>query len=76
MALNSSELIRRVRRFTHAKRKCLVINFKGDTRYGEGVVATHDRSTLEAVPAGTLSEVHNLVADFDVIGVDEGQARI
>ena len=49
-----------------------MINFAGDTRYGEGVVATHDRSTLEAVPVSKLVDVHR-VADYDVIGIDEGQ---
>lgn len=62
-----------MRRYTHAKRRCLVINFAGDTRYGEGVVATHDRATLQAAPCHALREVHDRVADVDVIGVDEGQ---
>jgi thymidine kinase len=39
----STELLRRIRRYTIAKRKCLVIKYKKDTRYSEDSLATHDR---------------------------------
>ena len=40
----STELLRKVRRFEHAKKKCLVINYKHDNRYSnEEVMATHDK---------------------------------
>lgn len=40
----SSELLRKVRRFQHAKKKCLVVNYIHDNRYSaEDVMATHDR---------------------------------
>ena len=40
----SSELLRKVRRFEHAKKKCLVINYKHDDRYEDGdMMSTHDR---------------------------------
>jgi thymidine kinase len=31
----SSELLRKIRRFGHAKKKCLVINYMHDNRYSE-----------------------------------------
>ena len=40
----SSELLRKIRRFEHAKRNCLVINYSHDNRYTTGEeMATHDR---------------------------------
>lgn len=40
----SSELLRKIRRFEHAKKKCLVINYLFDNRYTDcDEMATHDR---------------------------------
>ena len=40
----SSELLRKIRRFEHAKKKCLVINYQHDNRYSlADEMATHDR---------------------------------
>jgi thymidine kinase len=43
----SSELLRKIRRFEHAKKKCLVINYQHDNRYSlADEMATHDRYSL------------------------------
>jgi thymidine kinase len=40
----SSELLRKIRRYQHARKDCLVINYMHDNRYsGEEVMSTHDR---------------------------------
>jgi thymidine kinase len=40
----SSELIRKVKRYEHAKKKCVVINYFKDNRYAfDSNMATHDR---------------------------------
>ena len=39
----STELLRRIRRYTIAKRNCAVIKYGKDTRYSEKKVSTHDR---------------------------------
>jgi thymidine kinase len=40
----SSELLRKVRRYQHAKKNCLVINYIHDNRYStEEVMSTHDK---------------------------------
>jgi thymidine kinase len=40
----SSELLRKIRRYHHAKKTSLVINYLHDNRYsGESVMATHDK---------------------------------
>ncbi|GLE09457.1 hypothetical protein PINS_up021121 [Pythium insidiosum] len=69
----STELVRRMRRFQHAKLKCLVVKSTLDTRYSETHLSTHDRTTFQARPVQRLAEVRELVHEYDVIGVDEGQ---
>jgi thymidine kinase len=40
----SSEMQRKVRRYQHARKECLVINYVRDNRYSfEDVAATHDK---------------------------------
>lgn len=69
----STELIRRVRRFQIAQYNCLVIKYAKDTRYSDAGMATHDKSTMEAVPANCLADIRPLALKACVIGIDEGQ---
>ncbi|KAA8595173.1 hypothetical protein FQN60_012308 [Etheostoma spectabile] len=69
----STELMRRVRRFQIAQYNCLVIKYAKDIRYSDTGMATHDRSTMEAVPANCLEDVRSLALQVCVIGIDEGQ---
>ncbi|XP_074485097.1 thymidine kinase, cytosolic [Sebastes fasciatus] len=69
----STELMRRVRRFQIAQYKCLVIKYAKDTRYSDTGVATHDKYTMEAVPANCLKDIRPLALEACVIGIDEGQ---
>lgn len=39
----STELLRRIRRYTIAKRRCLMVKYKADTRYSQTEFSTHDR---------------------------------
>lgn len=39
----TTELIRRIRRYKHGNKRCLLIKYKNDTRYSEEMAATHDR---------------------------------
>lgn len=40
----SSEMLRKVRRYRHAKKKCLIINYVNDNRYFEDdCMSTHDK---------------------------------
>ncbi|KAM8842242.1 thymidine kinase, cytosolic-like isoform X2 [Synchiropus splendidus] len=57
----STELMRRVRRFQIAQYYCLVIKYAKDTRYSDHGMATHDKSTMEAVPACCLAEFPDTV---------------
>ncbi|RVE75760.1 hypothetical protein OJAV_G00002070 [Oryzias javanicus] len=69
----STELLRRVRRFQLAQYECLVIKYAKDTRYSDTGVATHDKNTMEAVPANCLSDIRAAALKASVIGIDEGQ---
>ncbi|XP_022063118.2 thymidine kinase, cytosolic [Acanthochromis polyacanthus] len=69
----STELMRRVRRFQIAQYNCLVIKYAKDTRYSDQGMATHDKSTMAAVPANRLGDVRSLALQVCVIGIDEGQ---
>ncbi|KAI2658928.1 Thymidine kinase, cytosolic [Labeo rohita] len=69
----STELMRRVRRFQVAQYSCLLIKYAKDTRYSEKGMATHDMSTMEAVPANRLQDIRALALQACVIGIDEGQ---
>lgn len=39
----TSELIRRIRRYTSAKRRCIIIKYSRDIRYDDVKISTHDR---------------------------------
>eukprot|EP00824_Muranothrix_gubernata_P010392 TRINITY_DN23398_c0_g3_i1.p1 TRINITY_DN23398_c0_g3~~TRINITY_DN23398_c0_g3_i1.p1 ORF type:complete len:316 (+),score=31.38 TRINITY_DN23398_c0_g3_i1:41-949(+) len=69
----STELLRRIRRYTYSRRRCLVIKYRKDTRYSADCMATHDRQSISAHPCEQLSEVESIVSNYDVVGVDEGQ---
>ncbi|XP_007246165.2 thymidine kinase, cytosolic [Astyanax mexicanus] len=69
----STELMRRVRRFQIAQYCCLVIKYARDTRYSLTGMATHDKNTMEAVPASCLRDMRSLALEAAVIGIDEGQ---
>ncbi|XP_066237500.1 thymidine kinase, cytosolic isoform X2 [Saccopteryx leptura] len=64
--------MRRVQRFQIAQYKCLVIKYAKDTRYSSKF-STHDRNTMEALPACLLRDVAQEALGVAVIGIDEGQ---
>jgi thymidine kinase len=74
-AQKTTELLRRIRRFRAIGYNVLVINFKGDTRYGTDSIYSHDSDNTKAACVTTLSEVDALVRSgiYQVIVIDEGQ---
>jgi thymidine kinase len=69
----STELQRRIRRFTIAKKSCTVVKYRFDTRYAEDEMATHDKHLIKALPAIRLQDIYTQLTDYEVIGIDEGQ---
>jgi thymidine kinase len=70
----STELMRRIRRYSFAQKKCVVCKYAKDQRYaGEHELASHDGNKMMATGCLRLEEVKHLIDEYDVIGVDEGQ---
>ena len=69
----SEELIRRLRRAEIAGQRVLIVKPKIDYRYDIGHVVSHAGATMRAVAVESPADVPGLVADYDVIGVDEVQ---
>jgi len=69
----TTELLRRIRRYSIANKNCLVIKYKADTRYDEECAVTHDLIKTLAFPCSQLSEASKIIDSYDVIGIDEGQ---
>ncbi|NWS76161.1 KITH protein, partial [Crotophaga sulcirostris] len=69
----STELMRRVRRFQLAQYQCLLVKYAKDTRYCTSGLSTHDKNTMEALPACVLKDVYQESLSAAVIGIDEGQ---
>ncbi|EFA79491.1 thymidine kinase [Heterostelium album PN500] len=72
----TTELIRRIKRFNFANKKCLLIKYSKDIRYNGAetdILYTHDKQNYTALPCSRLEEVKQQALEYDVIGVDEGQ---
>jgi thymidine kinase len=69
----TTELIRRLKRYKIARYECLIVKYARDTRYASEGLATHDRQSINAVSVTDLMSLAEKAADYDVIGIDEGQ---
>lgn len=70
----TTELMRRVKREIHARKKCFVIKYSRDTRYNDAHVASHDKSALRAnASVAELSAIGDRWRAYDVLAIDEGQ---
>lgn len=69
----STELMRRIKRYQVAARKCLTIKYAKDKRYSDSKMAAHDGQSIAAIQAEELLTLISTASKFDVIGLDEGQ---
>lgn len=69
----STELLRRCNRYKIAGKTVLKINHQKDTRYGQGIIGTHDGKSGCATQVKNLQGLTKLVSEHDVIAVDEAQ---
>jgi thymidine kinase len=69
----TTELLRRIRRYTVAQRSCLVLKYLGDTRYDAIKIVTHDQQKWTATAIERLSEMETEASQYEVIGIDEAQ---
>ena len=70
----TTELMRRVKRLTIARHKCVFIKYANDKRYSEDHAATHDKQTFSAIACTKLSDIdRDKLDESDAVAVDEGQ---
>ena len=73
----TSELIRRIERYRIAQKRCIVIKYGKDDRYNvTGGLCTHNspgKKIIDAIPCSALDDVRPACAEYDCIGIDEGQ---
>ena len=70
----TTELLRKVKTYTIAHKKCLVVCSAKDNRYTtENFVVSHDKITSKAMKVSSLEEILPYYHDYDVIAIDEGQ---
>ncbi len=69
----TSELLKRYRRYKIAGKTCVLVKYKGDTRYEDKMIVTHDNIKIDALVCELLFEVYSQVKNYEVICIDEIQ---
>jgi thymidine kinase len=72
----STTMLARMRRYSAAKLRCVVLRYSNDTRYSDTKFSTHDKEMVDAISVSSLDESEvpdSMFLDKDVILVDEGQ---
>jgi len=69
----TSLLLSKYKRYTIADKKCLLVKFYQDTRYDNLCVVTHDNIKENAISIKKLSEIDDIVQNYDVVLIDEIQ---
>lgn len=71
----STILLTRYRRYQIAGKKCLLVKYAKDTRYGgsEELLITHDQLSYKATSCNKLEEIKDIINEYDVICIDEIQ---
>ncbi len=69
----TEELIRRLKRARIAGQEVAVFKPRVDTRYADDSVVSHDSNSLLATPIDGSKDLHRLVGEVSVIGLDEAQ---
>ncbi|KAI6649720.1 Thymidine kinase, cytosolic-like [Oopsacas minuta] len=69
----TTELLRRVKRYSIATYKSCLVKYKNDTRYDQDNIATHDKELANAISCTKLADIYDQLKENQVIGIDEGQ---
>lgn len=70
----SEELIRRLNRARIARQKVQVFKPAIDARYSKEEIASHSGQTHDSLPVATTAEMMSrILAETEVVGIDEGQ---
>lgn len=68
----TTDLLRKYEVFQNARLNVLLIKHKGDNRYSEECVATHNGEKIKAVKAEKLFDLSEEVKNTKIICIDEG----
>jgi len=70
----STRLVETVRKYTYKNKKTVLVNFIDDKRYSENSqIVTHDLNKYDSLSCKMLGEIYDIIKNYDVIGIDEGQ---
>ena len=70
----STRLIETIRKCVYKNKKTIMIKFIDDQRYTKkSEVVTHDQIKYDSIDCKNLTESFDLLKDYDIIGIDEGQ---
>ena len=69
----TEELIRRLKRAQFANQKLAIFKPVVDTRYSDEDVVSHDLHSIKSRPISKPSEMLDVSADVQVVGIDEAQ---
>ena len=70
----STRLIEIIRKYTYKAKKTIMIKYFADKRYSEkSEVVTHDLIKYDSIDCGNLGDSFEILKNYDVIGIDEGQ---
>ena len=69
----TEELIRRLNRARIARLKVAIFKPSIDTRYHEEDIVSHNLAIIKSKPVQKASQILELAAGYDVVGVDEAQ---
>ena len=69
----TEELIRRLNRARIAKLKVGIVKPSLDTRYDANDIVSHNASVIPSTPVANAADILTLVADCEVVGIDEAQ---
>lgn len=68
----SSMLLNKLRIYTIAHKKCILLKPLIDNRYANDRVVTHAKESMDAISIALLAEFHAKVSEYDIVGIDEG----
>ena len=69
----TEELIRRIRRAKYANLDVIIFKPTVDKRDKKDTVVSHDDTTIDCKTVKRASEIHKIVKDSKVVGIDEAQ---
>lgn len=69
----TTELIRNIKRYSIANKKCIIYKHEMDNRYDNDKITTHDNVKWDAKCYNNLLNLLEESMEYDIIGIDEGQ---